>query len=131
MKEGRVSQIIGAVLDVQFEDGDLPELLTALEVDHDGRKVVLEVQQHLGEQTARCVAMDSTDGLVRGMPVKNTGKPISVPVGPETLAKDVHQPAQCFRTDRHGDRVAGILHRHAADQTIGRIHGNATSRLLS
>jgi len=87
MKEGRVSQIIGAVLDVQFEDGDLPELLTALEVDHDGRKVVLEVQQHLGEQTARCVAMDSTDGLVRGMPVKNTGKPITVPVGPETLGR--------------------------------------------
>jgi len=87
MKEGRVSQIIGAVLDVQFEDGDLPELLTALEVDHDGRKVVLEIQQHLGEQTARCVAMDSTDGLVRGMPVKNTGKPITVPVGPETLGR--------------------------------------------
>jgi len=87
MKEGRVSQIIGAVLDVQFEDGDLPELLTALEVDHDGRKVVLEVQQHLGEQTTRCVAMDSTDGLVRGMAVKNTGKPISVPVGPETLGR--------------------------------------------
>ena len=53
MKEGRISQIIGGVLDVQFSDGDLPELLTALEVDHDGRKVVLEVQQHLGEQTVR------------------------------------------------------------------------------
>jgi len=87
MKDGRISQIIGAVLDVQFEDGGLPELLTALEVDHDGRKVVLEVQQHLGEQTARCVAMDSTDGLVRGMPVKNTGNPITVPVGPETLGR--------------------------------------------
>ncbi len=87
MKEGRVSQISGADLDVQLEDGDLPELLTALEVDHDGRKVVLEVQQHLGEQTARCVAMDSTDGLVRGMPVQNTGKPICVPVGPETLGR--------------------------------------------
>ena len=87
MKEGRISQIIGGVLDVQFLDGGLPELLTALEVDDDGRKVVLEVQQHLGEQTVRCVAMDSTDGLVRGMAVQNTGKPISVPVGPETLGR--------------------------------------------
>ncbi|MFQ5602150.1 MAG: F0F1 ATP synthase subunit beta [bacterium] len=88
MKDGRIAQIIGAVIDVQFEDGELPELLTALEIDRDGvGKLVLEVQQHLGEQTARCVAMDSTDGLVRGMAVKNTGKPISVPVGPGTLGR--------------------------------------------
>jgi F-type H+-transporting ATPase subunit beta len=88
MKEGKIAQVIGAVVDVQFEDGDLPELLTALEIDRgDGKHLVLEVQQHLGEQTARCVAMDSTDGLVRGMPVKNTGKPISVPVGPGTLGR--------------------------------------------
>jgi len=88
MSDGRISQIIGAVIDVQFEDGNLPQLLSALEVDReDTSKVVLEVQQHLGEQTARCVAMDTTDGLVRGMPVRNTGKPISVPVGPETLGR--------------------------------------------
>ncbi|MFQ5708329.1 MAG: F0F1 ATP synthase subunit beta [bacterium] len=88
MKEGKIAQIIGAVVDVQFADGDLPELLTALEIDREsGGRLVLEVQQHLGEQIARCVAMDSTDGLVRGMPVKNTGEPISVPVGPETLGR--------------------------------------------
>jgi F-type H+-transporting ATPase subunit beta len=88
MKEGRVAQIIGAVVDVQFEDGDLPELLTALEIEReDSKKLVLEVQQHLGEQIARCVAMDSTDGLVRGMKVRNTGQPISVPVGPGTLGR--------------------------------------------
>ncbi|MFQ5751252.1 MAG: F0F1 ATP synthase subunit beta [bacterium] len=88
MKEGRIAQIIGAVVDVQFEDGELPELLTALEIDRgNGRPLVLEVQQHLGEQTARCVAMDSTDGLIRDMPVRNTGQPISVPVGPGTLGR--------------------------------------------
>ncbi|MFQ5822712.1 MAG: F0F1 ATP synthase subunit beta [bacterium] len=88
MEEGRIVQIIGAVVDVQFEDGDLPELLTALEIDRgDNNRLVLEVQQHLGEQTTRCVAMDSTDGLVRGMKVKNTEKPITVPVGPATLGR--------------------------------------------
>ena len=88
MKKGRIAQIIGAVIDVQFEDGDLPELLTALEIDkEDSKRIVLEVQQHLGEQIARCVAMDSTDGLVRGMEVRNTGQPISVPVGPGTLGR--------------------------------------------
>lgn len=87
MKEGRIVQVIGAVIDVKFEDGDLPEILTAVEIDRDGGRLVLEVQQHLGEQTARCVAMDSTDGLVRGMKVRNTGNPIMVPVGPETLGR--------------------------------------------
>ena len=88
MKEGQISQIIGAVVDIKFEHGELPELMTALEIDReDGKRLVLEVQQHLGEQTTRCVAMDTTDGLVRGMSVRNTGKPISVPVGPHTLGR--------------------------------------------
>ncbi len=88
MKEGQISQVIGAVVDVKFEDGSLPELRTALEIDREESKpLVLEVQQHLGEQTARCVAMDTTDGLVRGVKVRNTGKPISVPVGPGTLGR--------------------------------------------
>ncbi len=88
MKEGHISQIIGAVVDVQFDDGVLPELLTALEIDKgNGERLVLEAQQHLGEQTVRCVAMDSTDGLVRGTKVRATGKPISVPVGPGTLGR--------------------------------------------
>ena len=85
-KTGKIIQIIGAVIDVQFED-DLPEILTALEVDNSGNKLILEVAQHLGENRVRTVAMDSTEGLKRGDQVKNTGAPISVPVGPETLGR--------------------------------------------
>ena len=85
-KTGKIIQVIGAVIDVQFED-DLPEILTALEVDNGGNKLILEVAQHLGENSVRTVAMDSTEGLKRGDQVKNTGAPISVPVGPETLGR--------------------------------------------
>ena len=85
-KTGKIIQIIGAVIDVQFED-DLPEILTALEVDNSGNKLILEVAQHLGENSVRTIAMDSTEGLKRGDQVKNTGAPISVPVGPETLGR--------------------------------------------
>ena len=88
-KTGKIIQIIGAVIDVQFED-DLPEILTALEVDNSGNKLVLEVAQHLGENSVRTVAMDSTEGLKRGDQVKNTGAPISVPVGPETLGRIIN-----------------------------------------
>jgi F-type H+-transporting ATPase subunit beta len=93
MSVGKIVQIIGPVVDVAFEDSELPAILTALEVEQDGKRddrasrIVLEVQQHLGESTVRTVAMDSTDGLVRGMNVKNTGKPIAVPVGPGTLGR--------------------------------------------
>ncbi len=88
MKDGQVSQVIGAVVDVKFEDGELPELRTALEIAREGdTRLVLEVQQHLGEQTVRCVAMDTTDGLIRGAKVKNTGAPITVPVGEGTLGR--------------------------------------------
>jgi F-type H+-transporting ATPase subunit beta len=83
---GKITQIIGAVVDVQF-DGDLPAILNALECDNQGRRLVLEVAQHLGENTVRTVAMDSTDGLTRGLPVGDTGNPILVPVGPETLGR--------------------------------------------
>ncbi|MEM1399631.1 MAG: F0F1 ATP synthase subunit beta [Pseudomonadota bacterium] len=83
---GEVSQVLGAVVDVQFE-GDLPEILNALTTDVDGRHLVLEVAQHLGENTVRCIAMDTTDGLVRGQKVTDSGGPITVPVGPETLGR--------------------------------------------
>jgi F-type H+/Na+-transporting ATPase subunit beta len=83
---GRVSQVLGAVVDVQF-DGDLPEILNALETELRGSRLVLEVAQHLGESTVRTVAMDSTDGLVRGQEVADTGGPITVPVGDETLGR--------------------------------------------
>ncbi|GGO06996.1 ATP synthase subunit beta [Iodidimonas muriae] len=83
---GRIVSVIGPVVDVQF-DGDLPEILTALEADNHGTRLVLEVAQHLGENILRTIAMDSTDGLVRGQEVTSTGRPISVPVGPETLGR--------------------------------------------
>ena len=76
----------GAVVDVQF-DGHLPAILNALETDNNGNRLVLEVAQHLGENTVRTVAMDTTDGLVRGQEVTDTGEPISVPVGEETLGR--------------------------------------------
>jgi F-type H+-transporting ATPase subunit beta len=83
---GSIAQIIGAVVDVRFE-GELPPILTALTVDNAGRSLVLEVAQHLGENTVRTVAMDTTDGLVRGAEVVDTGSPIMMPVGPETLGR--------------------------------------------
>ncbi|HEX8481731.1 MAG TPA: F0F1 ATP synthase subunit beta [Allosphingosinicella sp.] len=83
---GRVSQVIGAVVDVTF-DSDLPEILSALTTDNNGTKLVLEVAQHLGESTVRTIAMDSTDGLTRGQPVTDTGSQIRVPVGPMTLGR--------------------------------------------
>ncbi|MEM9682233.1 MAG: F0F1 ATP synthase subunit beta [Pseudomonadota bacterium] len=86
---GRITQVLGAVVDVHF-DGDLPEILNALEMEHQGHRLVLEVAQHLGENTVRCIAMDTTDGLVRGDEVKDTGAPISVPVGPETLGRIIN-----------------------------------------
>ncbi|MEE4311629.1 MAG: F0F1 ATP synthase subunit beta [candidate division KSB1 bacterium] len=88
MSEGKIVRIIGAVIDVQFEKAELPNIMNACEIEReDGTRLVLEVQQHLGENTVRCVAMDSTDGLVRGMHVKDTGDPIKMPVGPKTLGR--------------------------------------------
>jgi F-type H+/Na+-transporting ATPase subunit beta len=83
---GTITQVIGAVVDVHFE-GELPEILTALHVDRGGQPLVLEVAQQLGENTVRTIAMDTTDGLVRGTQVVDTGGPITMPVGPETLGR--------------------------------------------
>src|ERR671913_10536 len=83
---GRITQVIGAVVDVQF-DGHLPEILNALETDNQGNRLVLEVAQQLGESTVRCVAMDTSEGLVRGQEVRDTGQPIAVPVGDGTLGR--------------------------------------------
>jgi F-type H+-transporting ATPase subunit beta len=85
-RTGKITQVIGAVVDVQF-DGHLPAILNALECDNNGNRLVLEVAQHLGEETVRTIAMDGTDGLVRGKEVKDTGDAIRVPVGPETLGR--------------------------------------------
>ncbi|SNT76483.1 F0F1 ATP synthase subunit beta [Paracoccus seriniphilus] len=86
---GKITQVIGAVVDVQFEN-DLPAILNALETNNNGKKLVLEVAQHLGENTVRTIAMDSTEGLVRGESVTDTGGPIMVPVGDATLGRIIN-----------------------------------------
>ena len=85
---GKITQIIGAVLDVKFTEGNLPEIYEAIKVTkQDGDVLVVEVAQHLGDDTVRCIAMGPTDGLVRGMDALATGAPISVPVGEKTLGR--------------------------------------------
>ncbi|XP_019714668.1 ATP synthase subunit beta, mitochondrial-like, partial [Hippocampus comes] len=83
---GRITAVIGAVVDVQFDEG-LPPILNALEVAGRESRLVLEVAQHLGENTVRTIAMDGTEGLIRGQKVLDTGAPIRIPVGPETLGR--------------------------------------------
>jgi len=84
---GKVTQVMGPVVDVHFNEGELPEIYNALTIEMDGRTLTVEVAQHIGDNTARCIAMASTDGLKRGVDVKDTGAPISVPVGRETLGR--------------------------------------------
>ena len=84
---GKVVQIIGAVVDIAFEKDNLPNLLNAIEIDNNGEKLVCEVAQHIGDDVVRCIAMSSTDGLVRGVEAADTGSPITVPVGRETLGR--------------------------------------------
>ena len=89
MSKRIITQVIGAVVDVKFE-GELPEILTALECKNGDNRLVLEVAQHLGESTVRTIAMDATEGLKRGDEVINTKAPIQVPVGPETLGRIIN-----------------------------------------
>ena len=86
---GRITQVTGAVVDVQFE-GHLPAILNSLETKNGGNRLVLEVAQHLGESTVRAIAMDTTEGLVRGQEVSDTGSPIKVPVGDGTLGRIIN-----------------------------------------
>ena len=99
-KNGKITQIIGAVVDVNFES-DLPEIYTALEVNNSGNRLILEVAQHLGENDVRTIAMDATEGLKRGDEVVNTASPISVPVGPETLGRIINVVGESI--DEKGD----------------------------
>src|SRR5271167_3548829 len=85
--QGIVTQVIGAVIDVKFPSGHLPAILNALETKNQSNRLVLEVASHLGEGEVRTIAMDSTEGLTRGQEVLDTGKPIAVPVGRETLGR--------------------------------------------
>jgi F-type H+-transporting ATPase subunit beta len=112
---GRISQVQGAVVDVQF-DGELPEILNALELENQGNRLVLEVAQHLGESTVRAVAMDTTDGLVRGQKVTDTGGPIMMPVGAETLGRIINVVGE--PVDERGPVKAKAtlpIHRNAPD----------------
>ena len=85
--KGSVRRVIGTVVDIEFASGELPEIFNAVNVDMDGQLLVTEVQQHLGSNWVRCLALDSTDGLRRGASAEDTGGPISVPVGDETLGR--------------------------------------------
>ncbi|MEO3432267.1 F0F1 ATP synthase subunit beta [Inquilinus sp. CAU 1745] len=112
---GRITQVLGAVVDVQF-DGELPAILNAIDTDLDGKRLVLEVAQHLGENTVRAIAMDSTDGLVRGQEVADTGAPITVPVGPETLGRIINVIGDPI--DERGDvkaKGSAPIHRSAPE----------------
>ncbi len=112
---GKISQVLGAVVDVQFTT-DLPPILNALETDNHGNRLVLEVAQHLGEKTVRTIAMDGTDGLVRGQEVRDTGNPIMVPVGPGTLGRIMNVIGEPI--DERGPVEAKMrlpIHRQAPD----------------
>src|SRR5712671_301026 len=92
VSQGKIVQVIGPVVDVEFSGGNLPEINTALRISNPSisdkvGNLVVEVAQHLGEHSVRCIAMDTTDGLVRGMSVENTGEPIMMPVGREILGR--------------------------------------------
>ncbi|AMJ61299.1 F0F1 ATP synthase subunit beta [Bosea sp. PAMC 26642] len=154
---GRVAQVIGAVVDVQF-DGELPEILNALETNNLGNRLVLEVAQHLGENTVRTIAMDSTEGLVRGQSVTDTGSPIMVPVGDECLGRimnvigepvdeagpilttntrGIHQPAPSYAdqaTDAQilvtGIKVVDLLAPYAKGGKIGLFGGAGVGKTV-
>jgi F-type H+-transporting ATPase subunit beta len=112
---GRITQVMGPVVDVQFE-GDLPKILNALETENEGRRLILEVAQHLGESMVRTIAMDSSEGLVRGQEVTDTGEPIMVPVGPETLGRIINVVGE--PVDERGPvnaKMSYPIHRPAPD----------------
>ncbi len=112
---GRITQVMGAVVDVHF-DGDLPEILNALHVQNQGKTLVLEVAQHLGEQAVRTIAMDSTDGLVRGQQAVDTGDAIRVPVGPETLGRIINVVGEPVdERGAVGAKRAAPIHRQAPE----------------
>ena len=91
MNKGKIIQIIGPVIDVAFSENELPAIHNAIKISRqDGTDLVVEAQQHLGENIVRCVAMDATEGLVRGMEAHDTGEPITVPVGPEVLGRMIN-----------------------------------------
>ena len=155
---GTVSQVIGPVLDVKFADGQLPNLLNALEVDNKGETIIAEVAQHIGDNTARCIAMSSTDGLVRGAKAKDTGGSIRVPVGDETLGRmfnllgqpidqgeeiktaekwEIHRPAPCYEVQEGstpiletGIKVVDLICPYAKGGKIGLFGGAGVGKTV-
>ena len=155
---GKITQVIGAVVDVQFDD-QLPAILNALTVDNNGQRLVLEVAQHLGENTVRTIAMDATEGLVRGDACTDTGEPISVPVGDATLgrilnvvgepvdegeplnaseSRAIHQPAPEFAEQATeseilvtGIKVVDLLAPYSKGGKIGLFGGAGVARRFS
>ena len=155
---GKVRQVTGAVVDVQFDDGQLPAILNALETQNQGSRLVLEVAQHLGENTVRTIAMDSTEGLVRGQDVADTGDSITVPVGEETLGRimnvvgdpvdeagpintnqrrGIHQPAPSFAEQsteseilNTGIKVVDLLAPYAKGGKIGLFGGAGVGKTV-
>src|SRR5712672_3488060 len=122
IQTGHITQVIGAVVDVQFE-GELPAILNALETKNQGQRLVLEVAQHLGESTVRTIAMDTSEGLVRGQEVTDTGKPIAVPVGAGLLGRiinvigePVDEAGPVEFVDRRPDHADSPLHTHQATE---------------
>ncbi len=112
---GKITQIIAAVVDVKFESGEVPQILNALECDHNGKKLVLEVAQHIGDNSVRAIAMDATEGLRRGMDVTDTGDQIRVPVGKATLGRIINVIGEPI--DDMGDLNV---------ETLAGIHADAT-----
>ena len=101
-RTGKITQVIGAVLDIKFGSDNLPEINDAIDIQtKDGGKLVVEVAQHLGDDTVRCIAMGPTDGLVRGMEAQATGGPISVPVGEATLGRIFNVLGDPIDNNRH------------------------------
>jgi F-type H+-transporting ATPase subunit beta len=155
--KGKITQVIGAVVDVHF-DGELPQILNALETDNNGKRLVLEVAQHLGENTVRTIAMDGTEGLVRGTAVNDTGGPIMVPVGNATLGRilnvigepideggpveadeyrSIHQPAPDFASQATsseilvtGIKVIDLLAPYAKGGKIGLFGGAGVGKTV-
>ena len=87
MNKGRIHQIVGPVIDIKFSEDNMPELLNAIHIEYEGKTIVAEVAQHIGDDVARCISLSSTDGLSRGMEVVDTGAPITIPVGKEVLGR--------------------------------------------
>ena len=127
MNKGKIHQIVGPVIDVKFSEDNMPELLNAIHIEYEGRTIVAEVAQHIGDDVARCIALSSTDGLSRGMEVIDTGEPIKISVGKEVLGRmfnvvgetidekgpietemkaSIHRPAPKFEDQDTGRRLA-------------------------